>query len=351
MAIFSMMAADRQSDAIEDASDAQAAAAREATALQRDIYNQNVGYQTPWMNTGLTANAHMNALLGLNVPQAAATPAPTANPTTPAPGGGNSGFGMNAVLRMWQQRIDNGDMTLADAPAWVQQRLGGGTQGNNVTPPLTTPTITQPTAQAAYDAFRGYTGYQSRLTEANNAMNGAYAARGTLQSGAAQQAMARMNQDYASNEFGRYMGYLGGQQQVGVGATNALSGVGTNYANNAGALAMQNGNNLANSALMQGSNSAGMIQGIGGAFGNMLGGLANPSSYAFSDERLKTKVELLRRDPDGLGWYSWNWKSDPDGERVTGVLAHEVKELRPQAHIENYLGSGFDGVNYAALRG
>jgi hypothetical protein len=32
-----------------------------------------------------------------------------------------------------------------------------------------------------------------------------------------------------------------------------------------------------------------------------------------------------------------------------GVMADEVKVLRPQAYIENYCGSGFDGVNYGAL--
>ena len=67
-----------------------------------------------------------------------------------------------------------------------------------------------------------------------------------------------------------------------------------------------------------------------------------------SDIRLKTKVELVGREPDGLGIYEWNWKSDPDGVREKGVLAHEVKELRPHAYIENYR-DGYAGVNYAAL--
>ena len=84
---------------------------------------------------------------------------------------------------------------------------------------------------------------------------------------------------------------------------------------------------------------------IWGAVGAGLGA----AGAAFSDVRLKTNVELLHRDPDGLGWYSWNWKSAPNGEKEKGVLAHEVKELRPQAYVENYRGSGFDGVNYARL--
>jgi hypothetical protein len=124
---------------------------------------------------------------------------------------------------------------------------------------------------AAYDQFKNYTGYTTRLNEANNAFNSAYAAKGTLQSGAALQALSKMNQDYASNEFGNYMGYLGGQQQLGPGAANALAGVGTNYANAAGSLAMQNGNNIANAAIARPTTAtsftAALRQGIGGMAG------------------------------------------------------------------------------------
>lgn len=81
-----------------------------------------------------------------------------------------------------------------------------------------------------------------------------------------------------------------------------------------------------------------------GAFGSIFQG-----SGSFSDRRLKTNIELLHRDPDGLGWYSWNWKSDPKGPKAKGVIADEVKELRPQAYIPNYRGTPYDGVNYAAL--
>jgi hypothetical protein len=67
-----LLGAHSNSKAIDKASDAQAAATKEATQLQRDVYNQNVGYQTPYLNTGNAAMAQINALLGLNVPQSAA---------------------------------------------------------------------------------------------------------------------------------------------------------------------------------------------------------------------------------------------------------------------------------------
>jgi hypothetical protein len=67
-----------------------------------------------------------------------------------------------------------------------------------------------------------------------------------------------------------------------------------------------------------------------------------------SDRRLKTNIELIRRDPDGLGWYSWNWKSDPSGEKEHGVLADEVEKLRPWAFVPNHIGD-YAGVNYGTL--
>jgi hypothetical protein len=69
-----------------------------------------------------------------------------------------------------------------------------------------------------------------------------------------------------------------------------------------------------------------------------------------SDRKLKTNITLVRRDPDGLGWYDWNWRSDPNGPKVHGVIADEVKDLRPQAYVPNYQGKGFDAVNYASAR-
>jgi hypothetical protein len=77
-------------------------------------------------------------------------------------------------------------------------------------------------------------------------------------------------------------------------------------------------------------------------------GLASNPALKLSDRRLKTNIELLRRDPDGLGWYRFAYKRAPD-TILEGVMADEVKELRPQAYIPNYQGSGFDAVNYANL--
>jgi hypothetical protein len=287
MAVFStigsIIAGGKQAKAVDKASDAQAAASKEAIALQRDIYNKNVGFQTPYLNTGNAAMAQMNALLGLQVPQGQQQGGTNALPSAPIPAGQNGSlpgpFG-DLRLNAWRQRIESGDVQLSEAPSWIQAALGGGQQpGAGQQPGMTTPTVTQPSANAAYEQFKNYTGYQTRLNEANNAFNSAYAAKGTLQSGAALQDLSRMNQDYASGEFGNYMGYLGGQQQLGPGAANALGGVGTNYANQAGNLAMQNGNNIANAAIARANNTNQMWSGIAGGIGGMAGSVFGGSSY------------------------------------------------------------------------
>jgi hypothetical protein len=70
-----------------------------------------------------------------------------------------------------------------------------------------------------------------------------------------------------------------------------------------------------------------------------------------SDRRLKTNIKRIGDwddKGDGLGKHEWNWKADPNGEKVRGVIADEVKALRPWAYVENF-HNGYAGVNYGAL--
>lgn len=115
-----------------------------------------------------------------------------------------------------------------------------------------------------------------------------------------------------------------------------------------------------------GANSLGNIGGLFGGYGTstntqpggwgtaLLGGLSNMFSFApisLSDRRLKMNIVRLGDwddRGDGLGKFEWNWKADPNGPKVTGVIADEVRELRPQAYVPNY-HNGYDGVNYAVL--
>jgi hypothetical protein len=88
------------------------------------------------------------------------------------------------------------------------------------------------------------------------------------------------------------------------------------------------------------------------AWGPAMMAAAAQAAAAASDRRLKTNiVELGDWDEkgDGLKRVRWNWKADPNGEPVEGVIADEVARLRPWAYVPNFRGDGYDGVNYAKL--
>ena len=133
-----------------------------------------------------------------------------------------------------------------------------------------------PTAQRnAFDTFRDSTGYQFRMGEGMNALNSGYAARGMLNSGAAQKAAMRYGQDYASGEFGNYLSALNSQNQTGFAAGSALAGVGQNMANNISANNQSAADARSNAAIASGVANSNMYAGIGNALGNLSSNVAS----------------------------------------------------------------------------
>lgn len=78
---------------------------------------------------------------------------------------------------------------------------------------------------------------------------------------------------------------------------------------------------------------------------NLIGGIVGGILGIFSDPRLKVEATLLGRDPDGLGIYSYRYRGDKSYQ--IGVMADEVRRLRPWAHAGKV--GGFDTVNYGRL--
>ena len=68
-------------------------------------------------------------------------------------------------------------------------------------------------------------------------------------------------QGTASDEFARYLGALGNQQQVGLSAGSALAGVSQNSANSLADLAKSAGDARANAALVKAQNTSNAVQG------------------------------------------------------------------------------------------
>ncbi len=152
----------------------------------------------------------------------------------------------------------------------------------------------------SFDDYRESTGYDFRLAQGEKALSLNKWANGASRSGDMLKSLTRYGQDYGSNEYQNYQNqlknYLGytdawnnqergyatdrrnewinlltGQQNVGLGAVNALAGVNNNATNS-----IMNSNNQAaaaqsNAALANGYANSNMWAGIGGALGQAAG--------------------------------------------------------------------------------
>lgn len=129
-------------------------------------------------------------------------------------------------------------------------------------------------AGAANDAlatFRNASGYQDTLNQGLSAVNTGYAARGALESGAAQKALAKYGAGLASQTMGQYVNALQGQQSAGAGALGAVTGAGNSYTQ-ASMAANNNQSSAAANAALYGAQSSGQaIQGVGNALATYFG--------------------------------------------------------------------------------
>lgn len=244
----------------------------QTVGLQRDVFNQNRATLAPFVNRGNAAGNQINALLGLGGSQEQGGPQ-AVSPNALSQFRGNAGAPYG----------------LGDSPGFTYGGMNpGGIGGSNVNnigtpsqlgiqPTITNTTATAPVGQTpqqaaenAFDIFRNSTGYQFRLGEGMDAVTSAYAGGGMFQSGAAMRRINEYGQNFASNEFGNYMGLLGNQQGTGMQAAGAQAGVDLNFANNASSLIMNNADNQANAAISRAQNNpfanvAGVLG--GGLFG------------------------------------------------------------------------------------
>lgn len=168
--------------------------------------------------------------------------------------------------------------------AEIMARLHGG--NTQTPPPITsggtpTPAPAHPMTpqEQAFNTFANSAGMQFALQQMENAVNNGYAARGTLQSGAAEKALQdRAAQIGIQDYFMPYMNLLGGQQSVGAQAGSSVAGVGSNFANTAADINAGMGSTIANGAA--GDANAALARGLAGAnlgsaIGSGLGTLAS----------------------------------------------------------------------------
>lgn len=213
------------------------------------------------------------------------------------------------------------------------------------------------TGQAQAQALGDYAGQQ-----AGNAINSTFSLAGRtgsdnhatdLARGVTQAEMAPMLQNLQYNQgmqgqaagllpgmttaqYAGYTPYLGAAQLAG-----QMPYYGTQALGNIGGLYNGYGS-------QSGQQPGGWLNGLLGA-GAQLGSAAIMAAPMASDPRLKTNRKKIGEAKDGLGIWTWNWKSAPDGDAVKGVMSDEVEKLRPWAFVKGYVGGVYDGVNYAAL--
>lgn len=190
-----------------------------------------------------------------------------------------------------------------------------GTQANNFLSSLLTGTGDTGAAQQGYNNYLQMAGFAPAMRQLSQGITGQGAASGLLRSGSTANALmtkgAELNQSFANNYLQQLAGLSGLGLQAGGLVTNAGQG-----------------------ELVKKKGLLGSIASAAGA-----------ASSLFSDRRLKRDIELIGREPDGLGIYSFRYVMTV--KRFIGVMADEVAALRPWA-----LGpekAGFATVNYGVL--
>ncbi len=222
-----------------------------------------------------------------------------------------------------------------------------------------------------FDASQMYNdpGYQFRLGEGTKARERQLSAMGKYLSPEAAKVLERYGQEYASGEYGNAYNRFNNDQGnlfnrlaalSGFGQTSSgqVIGAGQNYANSATDLytgmgnaitaanqanAAQRGSMFGNLLNLGGQLGAAYLTGGGSLFSGATAAKALPGIV--SDRRLKQDIELIGQE-NGHNVYKFTYRDDPAKKQYIGVMADEVKEIKPEAVIE---ADGYYKVNYDAI--
>ena len=286
-AAVSYYGANQSAKAAGKAGNVAAQGAADATALQRDIYQDQRNLNMPFYNGGLQAYDQYRALMGLGGSQATGGTGPQTQGQMTGPAsatptqwfGGAKGVTPNTQLYASDPRYRNawdaiqqeqiskygqGFNNNSTQKGWLD-RLQGAYNAQQAPQQQAPQTSTQApmSQQDAFAAFRNTPGYQFGLDEGQKQLQSSASASGGLFSGKAGKALVQYGQNYADQQgyapyMNRLAGLFGGAQTAGSQMGNA----GQNFANQAGAN-MQNAANSRASGLLGASQAR--MQGLGQA--------------------------------------------------------------------------------------
>lgn len=275
------------------AANAQTQAANSANATQLQIFNQQRTDSEPWRQIGGQALNLMGQLYGFTPTFNATAPgqAPTTGPGTGAQTVQQQLAAAGIQLGSKQQQQLNSAIASGGAGSDLAQTLanagivlGSGQQRAmaayrpapittgqvSATPVSTTATGTPATgATNPTEWLSRMPGYQFRMNEGTKALNTSWAANGMRESGAAEKALLRYGQDYASNEFNNEWNRLAGLAGVGQAVNSSNNQLAQNYANQTGANTMNAGAARASSYAQQGQNTANALGYAAGRISNL----------------------------------------------------------------------------------
>lgn len=171
---------------------------------------------------------------------------------------------------------------------------------------------------SALENFANSGGMQFLRDQGNKQINSNQAAKGLLNSGSTLTALTKYGQGLGSTYLNQYMNNLFDFARLGLGAGGLLT--------SAGAYSKGESDGKKGGIIPTLVSAGAMIPGV-------------------SDIRLKSNiVDTGRKTKDGLTIYEY----DLFGKRTKGVMAHEVKEVLPEAYLKGVM-NGYDGVDYAKI--
>jgi hypothetical protein len=310
-------------------------------------YQPLAGSLLPTVNNVQGASSAMAALLGIPQTGSASAPIPTGGGI---PAGGGVPTGGGSVLTGGQGSpsgtlngggsgtigLQNGneDSILAHINSLRASRglgpLGSGTAASTSTAAAAPAPTTAQSQTDALSNFANSGGYQYLLNQGINGINADRSAKGLLQSGSTATGVTRMANGLAQTYLNQYMNNLQNYGQLGLGSAGVLASAGQHSEGTGTSTGTSKG---AKQGLL-----GDVAQGVGAYFG--AGG---------SDIRMKMNIEHIGEYKNGLNKYLFEYKDRP-GVKVIGAMAHEVKEIMPEAYIENFK-DGYAGVDYSYFKG
>lgn len=245
-----------------DAADTQSDAARNASATELAMFNQNRADYTPWREAGVGALGQLVRGLGIELPGAASGPAETYDQVRArlAPGFTNAKFGGNGVD---DAGLDAAARREFDSQALRRTVPSSGGSGVGLGD------LVRPFSMSDYEEDPGY---QFRRDEGLRGLEGSAAGRGGLLSGATLKALNKYNSDLASQEYGNAYNRYNADIDRRFNRLSSLAGIGQTATRDVASMGSQTAQNVAQNQIGAGNARAsgyvGQANAITGAINN-----------------------------------------------------------------------------------